>query len=424
MNFSKKIALNVTFKSTLIIAKIFGLVPFNFDHKNNQAKLTRHSTFHCLIVVVLILVLYPICVSTTLSMLDKTGSEIIIVAEQLEYYLGFILMTSMFSVQLYYRKELVLLINSFVDLFRKLESFQSIWNFKRILKFYIIKAYIFGLISIIFNWINLNSFIKNYTFIFLLQSSITIIPTIIFTIISNIFYGSMLLISFALIILNDNLHKYVQKINARDELIDNIGDTSKINRKICDNHIQLDLSDKFDYCAEIHNKISNLCDLTNKINSFNLLLIITHGFANVVIQLFYIYITVFNSVGRHKKFDFFLAIEAAISALIGFIEIFFIVDVLSTVTALIQRTIDIIHSVTVVEMDIRLDRSVNLLYFRMTQFIESFYFQIELLSIQLLQRKIEMKPCGFFIVDYTLLHSVLEKLFIPFLFFFIHMKMI
>lgn len=292
--------LKLVLVNSIVIAKVVSLAPFRYDFKQKIFIKSKIYEIYTLLIFLLCFISYPIAFANILN--SRTKADIEEFAEKFDFVLDYFLMVLTLSIQFANRHLIIKMCNQFLNIFNYMKSSLRILklNYNRWLFFYIFKVYIFGGIFVIFEFLNTINFLSIY-------------PTILILFLSHLYFGGMLIVSFLLNILNSELRK----------CFNNLQVTKSFGK-------QLQICDRLDELYLFHSKICDLTKNLNKINSAPILLIICHGFVVFLIQLYFFFLLISKSVLNSKEFIWYSAVLGLFNTMIGFIDIYFIIDICST----------------------------------------------------------------------------------------------
>lgn len=285
--------------SSILLPTIISLIPFRFDLKRKIFIKSKIFELYTIFIFLLCLISYPIVFVSILK--SETSVDVERYAEDFDFVLDYFLMVLSLSMQFSNRHLILKMWNDFSNIFNYLKMKLNIlkFNYIRCLCFYIFKVYIFGGTFLTFELINSTYYLPIY-------------PTILILFLSDLYYGGMLIITFLLSILNIELKKCFNQLKI----------TTKLEK-------QLKISDRLDELCIFHTKICDLSKVLNQVNSGHILLIIGHGFLVFLIQLYFFFLLISKSVLNSKEFSWFSALLGMLNTVIGFIDVYFIIDVCS-----------------------------------------------------------------------------------------------
>lgn len=285
--------------SSILLPKIISLIPFRFDLKRKIFIKSKFFEFYTISIFLICVISYPIVFANIIN--SEASGDVEVYAENFDFVLDYFLMVLTLSIQFSNRHLIIKMWNDFSNIFNYLKTKLNIFkfNYSRFLGFYIFKVYIFGGTFLTFELINSSYYLPIY-------------PTILILFLSDLYYGGMLIITFLLNILNIELKKCFNQLKF----------TTKLEK-------QLQISDRLDELCIYHTKICDISKILNQVNSGHILLIIGHGFLVFLIQLYLFFLLVSKSVLNSKEFSWSSALLGMLNTVIGFVDIYFIIDVCS-----------------------------------------------------------------------------------------------
>lgn len=268
------------FYVTLKLYEYLGVLPTTTNHKNheNTSCVTRRSTILCVALYIAVAVVYPFTAFSIISVNGLHDHNISTYATIIEYFLCYLIMLTVWPIQIFNRYAIAETINECFGLFRIMKSLiQCSQSLVRLTLFFVAKTFIFGIPLLYFVWSNMSSFVIQMDFVLAVYSIVNIIPVIVIITISNIFYGSILFVSYCLITLNSSLQSYVNRVNQMGIGGGGGGFSSTFD--------QLWICDRIDELSGIYGKIYQIAVKINRIKSISVLMTVAHGFISVVIQV-------------------------------------------------------------------------------------------------------------------------------------------
>uniref|UniRef100_A0A7G3AL61 Putative membrane protein n=1 Tax=Lutzomyia longipalpis TaxID=7200 RepID=A0A7G3AL61_LUTLO len=163
---------------------------------------------------------------------------------------------------------------------------------KNLVALFLLKSILFGMILLTATWSNLNShFEDTLTMSTFLHSLVILFPTLLMVILSNGFYGASLLLAFYLMLLNRKLSRITEELSSINVLSQSADQSvGEGCTRLAFHQHQLHFSDEIDNIAILYGKVVNYIAKLHEYFTLSVLLIITHSFMNIILELFNIYL--------------------------------------------------------------------------------------------------------------------------------------
>ncbi|GAB0100445.1 Gustatory receptor [Sergentomyia squamirostris] len=389
------VCFNLAVRCLYAISKCMGLAPIiiNFENVTVHAANRYTSLLPTVLLLPILLILYPISwYSVSSSFHDSTSASTGVVEQHtytgstanmngiswmVQYVAGYVILLMISIMQIGHRRRenTVKFLRDTVTLYHKLPSIlpnivtnyqeqrqplSEVPHCKNLLVLFLLKSVLFEMVLIIATWFNLNShFVATNTSSAFLHSLIAIFPSILLSILSNTFYGITLLYGLALNLLNRKLLRIREKLSTMlyyRDTDDTDGIHGHRHRKLTFHHYQLHFSDQIDEIAILYAEIAENIKMLHQYTSLPVLLIITHSFLNIIIELFLIYLALTNGTPSinypHIPMEF-------IFVLLNYLQIFFVIQASMTIEKQVESSISVLSAFQIGRMENRLEKSVR-----------------------------------------------------------------